>query len=136
MRTLCAGQDYYPHANIVHRLRTTSNTPSSWSGTAYASVPYFDIQWSWLVVPILAIILTLRFLLVTISQSQRHHIPAWKSSHIAAMQSLSTEAREPVGGLGVTTSRSSGTDDIVVRLVQGSGKWQLVKSPFASGHVK
>ena len=136
MGTLCAVKYYFPYANTVNRLRTTSNIPSSWNGTAYASVLYFDIQWSWLVVPIFAIVLALLFLLATISQSHRHHIPTWKSSHIAAMQSLGPEAREAVGDLGMTTSRRNGADDIVVRLVQNSGRWQLVKSPFGSGHVE
>ena len=94
MRTLCTVQDYFPYANTVHRLRTTSNIPSSWNGTAYDSVLCFDVQSSWLVVPILAIVLALLFFLVTISQSHLHHIRAWKSSHIAAMQGLGPEERE------------------------------------------
>ena len=73
---LRSNKDYFPKADIVHRLRTTSDSLSSLEGAAYASVLYFDIQWSWLVVPILAIVLALLFLLVTISQSHRHHIPA------------------------------------------------------------
>ena len=113
-----------PRANTALSLRTTSITPDSWRGTMYTPEPYFDIQWAWLVVPILSVVLTFVFLLATIYQSRRHHIPAWKSSQIAAMQSLSPEARKAVGDLGSAASAK----DVIVRLEHEDGKWQLVES--------
>ena len=136
MRTLTSiHASFPPHANIVRSLRTTSNIPNGWEGTAYASVLYFDLQWAWLVVPMLAIILAFIFLLLTISQSHRYQIPAWKSSQVAAMQSLSPEVREAVGDLGIKMSTRDRTHDIIVRLVHEDGKWQLVKSPFGADNV-
>ena len=76
------------------------------SGTAPKFVLYFDVQWSWLVVSNLAIVLEL---LSVIYQSHHHNIPVWKLSPNAAAQIL---------GLQVAASGESSKLDGIIEMPQ------------------
>lgn len=81
-----------------------------------------------MIVPIATLVLSLIFLLLTIYLSRRSKIPAWKSSLLAVMFSLNTEARKDVGGMTNPLSMEARARRRKVRLEAEGGQWQILKT--------
>lgn len=81
-----------------------------------------------MIVPIATLVLSLIFLLLTIHLSHRSKIPAWKSSLLAVMFSLSSETRKDVGGMTHPLSMEDHAKRRNVRLEAEGGQWQILKA--------
>ena len=85
---------------------------------------YFDVQSSWLVVPILAIVLELLFLLGIIYQRHHNHIQGRNPSRIAIMQIMGLKAPQALSPLNLTASSTKTNAKVVnVTLEQVGEKW-------------
>ena len=88
-------------------------------------------MWAWLVAPIATVPFTIFFLLAIIFRTRNAHVPAWKSSQLAAILALHPNVRNILGG-GMMPSHGMDETarhaDAEVRLeAKGDGKWQLAK---------
>ena len=107
------------------RLRTTTDTPENEPGTTSSFEVYFKFQWPWMIVPIAAVILSLVFLLLTIELCRRSTIPAWKSSLLALLLSLSSGLRRDTGGAKGPLDMHERAQGRNVRLEAKDGQWQI-----------
>lgn len=78
-------------------LRTSSDYSIDHPGQSYTYEVYFDVSWSWLVVPIMSVPLTFLFLGIVILSGRRHGVPAWKTSQLASLQALNPSVRAALG---------------------------------------
>ena len=107
------------------RLRTTTDTPENEPGTASSFEVYLKFQWPWMIVPIAAVILSLVFILLTIEISRRSKVPAWKSSLLALLLSLSSGLRRDIGGAKGPLDMKARAQGRNVRLEAKDGQWQI-----------
>jgi hypothetical protein len=56
------------------------------TGTAYAVETHIVVQWLWLLLPLLMVLLATAFLGFTVRQSGKSRIPSWRSSALAVME--------------------------------------------------
>ncbi|KAK5788715.1 hypothetical protein VI817_009673 [Penicillium citrinum] len=72
-------------ANIAASLNKLSLTYSSHriNGTVHTSEVFVDVQWPWISLPALLVVVGTVFSLVTMYVSQRSQLPLWKSSALA-----------------------------------------------------
>ena len=78
-----------------------------------------------MIVPIAAVILSMVFLLMTIELSRRSKVPAWKSSLLALLLSLSSSLRRDIGGAKGTLDMQERAQGRNVRLEAKDGQWQI-----------
>lgn len=57
----------------------------TFAGTVETAEAVFEIRWAWLILPIVMVLLSSLFLILTIMQSIRAHVPAWKGSPLALL---------------------------------------------------
>ncbi|KAL8980961.1 MAG: hypothetical protein Q9205_004112 [Flavoplaca limonia] len=119
---------YTDLTNAKARLRTTTDIPDNFPGTSTSFEVYIQIEWAWMIVPITTVILSLIFLLITIHQSRQRKIPAWKSSLLAVLLSLSSETRSDLGGIIRTKEMEEMAKKKYVRLESNGGQWQIMKA--------
>ncbi|KAL9110942.1 MAG: hypothetical protein Q9227_004557 [Pyrenula ochraceoflavens] len=109
--------------SMTNVIRQTSNFPTTHKGISNRLQQYIHVKFPWLVPAILLDLLTLLFLLQTISASRSRDVPVWKQSQIAVLQALGPGLGghpEPISGEGTTALR--------VRLKgSGDGEWKLVE---------
>lgn len=96
------------------------------NGTSYSLVSYVRVSWSWLVLPVTLVSLSLPFLIATIVQSSHAKIQPWKTSTLATLQGLGSELREELGPLVAETRMKKGAEARFVKLEQGEDGWRLV----------
>jgi hypothetical protein len=96
-------------------------------GTLYTPYTYVSVSWPWLTVPILLVLLTSIFLLVTIRQSSAGGFDPWRGAGLASLQALGDEGREAMGkGLGVVSVLEKNAEEVEVRLRrEEGGQWVL-----------
>ncbi|KAL9580095.1 MAG: hypothetical protein Q9212_004696 [Teloschistes hypoglaucus] len=114
--------------SMTNGLRNTSDVPNTISGTSTRFDVYIQIEWGWMAVPIAAVILSLVFLLLTISMSRRNRIPAWKSSPLALMYGVEAELRKELGRLGRPLDMEAEARGTEIRLEAEGGRWQIAKA--------
>ncbi|KAL8832761.1 MAG: hypothetical protein Q9170_004759 [Blastenia crenularia] len=115
---------------MSNAFHTTSVLPSAISTVSREFVPYFDIGWGWLALPILAIIATLALLIFAIVQSVHYGIPAWKSGQLASLLALSGDIKDKFGDLGTNAEvekRLAENKETMVRLSGANGHWSLLQ---------
>ena len=81
---------------LTNIMRTTSVHKSSVSGTPLLVQVFIAINFYWLILPLLSIVLALILLLIVIFQSRRLGLPAWKSNQMHTISLLETNAQEKV----------------------------------------
>lgn len=102
-------------------------------GVAYLSVSYIETQYTWVTLPTSLVLLTLIFLLVTITKSRRLGVKNWRSSSFATLQGLHTGIHSDLGGLKSLGLMEEKVDDMLVILDakvsmrQSGNRWRLVK---------
>lgn len=69
--------------SMTNNMRLKSKTVVQ--GTALSLQPYIHVRWLWLLLPIVMILGTALFLLLTVWQSRRWGVPTWRSSALAVM---------------------------------------------------
>ncbi|KUJ14941.1 uncharacterized protein LY89DRAFT_720369 [Mollisia scopiformis] len=87
---------------------------------------YISVDWYWLIFPCFMLLFAMIFLLVTIAKNHARRGEAWKSSSIAVLSGLSSDAKAKLGDLTFMTSMQERAKEIRVRLVEENGHWQLV----------
>lgn len=114
----------------ISRLRVTSDEKTTTPGVAETPKIYIAVEFRWLIVPIISVILALLFLLATMSESARRGIPAWRMSQIKPLLSLDQSAAEvlspsppPEMTIGPPENRAK---ELKLRLKQGDDQqWRL-----------
>jgi hypothetical protein len=88
---------------------------------------YVSVSWPWLTVPILLVVLTSIFLLITIMQNSAGGFEVWRGAGLATLQALGDEAREGMGkGLGMLSALEKSAEKVKVRLTrEGGERWVL-----------
>jgi len=82
-------------------------------GSARVMKVHIHVQWWWLILPLVMVILGAIFLSLTVWQTQRSGVPSWRSSVLAVMQhGANTHVHEGSGGV-----RLSGSDGGMVATV-------------------
>lgn len=69
---------------LTNNLRDISDL--AMTGTAWTMKNYVKVEWIWLLLPLIMIILALVFLISTVLQSQRSEVPSWRESVLAVME--------------------------------------------------
>ena len=103
------------------RMRTTSDTNDPVLGRATYSEAYIAINFRWLIVPIVSVLLALLLLVAVVISSRRAGLPAWKDSQTRALLAIEPETRLRVDGVASETVRA-----FPVRLHEGEDRrWRL-----------
>lgn len=81
-----------------------------------------------MIIPIASVLLSLVFLLSTIFLSRRHRLPAWKSSLLAIIFSLSLDIRKDLGGIGGLKQMDDKAKSRNIRLEANQAEWQITNA--------
>lgn len=103
---------------ILFRFRTGAGGDTQighFEGTAFAPIAFVEINYLWLILPITLIVLTLVFLLATISKSQHLGNRVWKSSNLATLQGLNGELHTKLGGLSSISEMEEKTKEVEMK---------------------
>ena len=76
-----------------YSMRTTSNETTQIPATATKIEGYIAVNFYWLLLPIAAVLQVLLLLAIVVFESKSRHIPAWKSSQLAALLSIDSGTR-------------------------------------------
>jgi hypothetical protein len=109
--------DYYS-------LRTETGNLSV-QGVALSVETYVLAVWAWLALPICVVLLTLVFLLATIWKNSRRQSKTWKSSSLATMSALSSEAQAQLGPLTSMSTIEERAKGMKVWMVEERDGWKL-----------
>ena len=104
-------------------MRTTSNETTQIPATATKIEVYIAVNSYWLILPIAAVLLALLLLAIVVFESKSRHIPAWKSSQLAALLSVDSGTR-----MALFDANTREAEKIPVRLAIGEGEKWLLKS--------
>ena len=113
--------------SLTNALRTTSELVDTLPGTASFSEVYIQIQWPWMIVPIASVLLSFLFLVLTMALTKRRRIPVLKSSLLAVLVSLDTDARKGLGGINSPAAMEKRVGERNVRLESDGSEWHIVK---------
>lgn len=118
--------------SFTNRMRAMSSDKNSQvNGTAFISVPHVRVQWAWLSLPILLMVLSLAFLVATSLITKKSNIPVWKTSTLAVMfHGINDSARQsperPHMNIELTSQmKSEGERRRVALAPNGNGEWKL-----------
>jgi len=73
-------------AALTNVVRQVSNPQTSVTGTTCALESYIVVQWPWLLLPLIMVLLAALFLVLTILQTEKGRVPSWRSSALAVME--------------------------------------------------
>ncbi|OHW92373.1 DUF3176 domain-containing protein [Colletotrichum incanum] len=124
--------NYYEYSTGIDMLMddlATSVTVSfrSFNGTnvtgiAHTIESYIHVEWSFLTVPLLTILLTILFLSAVIYQTYRHKANLWKSSVLATLiHGLDRSAKERLEDLNSLREQQKEAKTVKVQLSEGDG---------------
>jgi hypothetical protein len=82
----------------------------------YVPVTYVSVNWPWLTLPALLVLLTCVCLVVTIYQNERSGCEVWKSSRIVTLQALGVDSRQELSGLRKVSELDKQAEQMKVRL--------------------
>lgn len=103
-----------------YSMRTTSNETTQIPATATKIEVYIAVNFYWLILPIAAVLLTLLLVAIVVFESKSRHIPAWKSSQLAALLSIDSGTSMALVDASITQAQN-----LPVRLAKEDGKWLL-----------
>ncbi|KAJ4246011.1 hypothetical protein NW762_013755 [Fusarium torreyae] len=115
--------------SMTNYLRQSSSQTTN--GTVYTEQIYVRISWGWLAAPIVFVVLTLLFFVVTLIYSRVRKIgdvPAWKSSLLAALQSPDADLHQLLGSTTLQTPMSAKSRKQQVQLIKTGDQWNLTGS--------
>lgn len=79
--------------SVSNAMRITSDNKATASGTASRDEIYVDVEFRWLIVPILSIVLSLVFLVFVMVETRMKDVPAWKDGLNHTLFALEPETR-------------------------------------------
>lgn len=97
--------------NIAHALTNSLRVLSNQyvEGTALADEVFIHVQWPWLILPLIMMLLAVAFLSLTVWQSHCSRVPYWRSSVLAVMEhGVNTYHPE-----GLNDDRTSGMSSVL-----------------------
>jgi len=95
-------------ANIAHALTNAMRVSSGQQvqGEVHIEEAHIQVQWLWLIYPLVMLILGAIFLALTVWRTRKSGVPSWRSSVLAVMEhGVNTSLYEEIG-----SSRLSGVD--------------------------
>lgn len=118
--------------SFTNRMRAMANdTDNKVQGTALISVPYVRVQWAWLSLPILLMVLSLVFLVATSIITKKSNIPVWKTSTLAVIfhglsETSGQSPQRPHMNMEFTSQmKREGERRRVALTPNGNGEWKL-----------
>ena len=117
---------YNPLKASLLRLRTTADQAATFPGVAQSPEIHIAVEFRWLVVPIISVILSLIFLSAVAFATARSGVPVWKTSPIAALLSLDHDVGSAIASQDHTRSLDERANDLALQLKQGGdSSWVL-----------
>ncbi|KAL9629941.1 MAG: hypothetical protein Q9164_006653 [Protoblastenia rupestris] len=111
---------------MTNALRTTADQAATFPGVAQSPENYIAVEFRWLIVPILSVILSLIFLSAVIYATAQSGVPVWKTSPIAALLSLDHDVGSAIASQDHTRSLDERANDLALQLKQGGdSSWVL-----------
>jgi Protein of unknown function (DUF3176) len=113
---------------MTNAMRTISG--DTVIGTASKNVAHIHVRWPWLLLPLVMIILASVFLALTVWQSSRWDVPAWRSSALAVMEHGVHRSEETLSNCAVRTEVEKNSEleawaqEVEVRL-RRKGRWGM-----------
>jgi hypothetical protein len=96
-------------------------------GIAYQSLPYVSVQWGWMALPALLLVIAFILLASTISRTKRKGTQLWKGSSLAAFyHPLTGEGREKVAEARDIRQLEKVAEDINVKWTKTNKGWRLI----------
>lgn len=97
------------------------------NGTSFAMETQIQVQWAWIIVPSLLLILTTIFLGITIVKTRQNGLKAWKRSPVALIcAGLDQTAQQQIRGAGDPIMMEEVASGIPVHLQKGEPRLQMV----------
>jgi hypothetical protein len=115
--------------NLAQSMTTNVRQSGSQSaeGIAYQSIPYVSVQWGWITLPALLLIIAFILLASTIFRTKRKGTQLWKGSSLAAFyHPLTGDGREKVGGARNNRQLEKIAEDIKVKWTKTDKGWRLI----------
>lgn len=100
------------------------------NGTSFATATQIKVQWAWIIVPSLLLILTTLFLGITIVKTRQNGLKAWKQSPLALVcAGVNESTQQQIRAAGDPTMMEEMADHIQVHLQKEAeitnGRWRL-----------
>jgi len=117
--------------SMSNAIRTTSDIPYKALGTATYNEVFISVNFWWLTVPMLSIVLSLVFLVLVMRETKRREVPVWKDELDKALLAVEPETRarmeEVMGARHGGAGRGEGPvgEVPVVFEREGKGGWWL-----------
>jgi len=97
--------------SMSNAMRNTSIIPSKALGTATYDEVFISVDFRWLTVPILSIILSLLFLVLVMVETRRKEVPVWKDELDKALLAVEPETRARMEGLMGASNGGAGSGE-------------------------
>lgn len=97
--------------SMSNAMRKTSNIPDKALGTATRNEVFISVDFRWLAVPILSIILSLVFLVLVVVETRRREVPVWKDDLDKALLAVEPETRARMEGLMGASNGGAGSSE-------------------------
>ncbi len=107
---------------MSNSLRETAIAPSNITGTATSNQIYISVDFRWLVLPILCLVLSLLFLIAVAVETRRKDVPLWKDGFGKVLCAVEPETRARMEALE-DTKEGRGSVPMVVEREGGQGWW-------------
>jgi len=111
-----------------------SSSSKELNGTLYNSITYVTVYWLWLALPIILVLVTCLFLLLTIYQNKGRGYEVWKSSAIVPLQVLGKDAREELRQYRKVSEFEQQAEQMQVFLEREQTKWVLKEEGIDENH--
>ncbi len=106
---------------------TTNDPQSHYAGQAYFSVAFVKVRWAWIAFPAFMVLASLVFLVMSMWQTRRSSVYAWKDSTLALLALDLDEdiAKDAAGSVNVPGELGRRIGKKRVYLDNGEGEWKL-----------
>lgn len=107
-------------AESISNAMRSSSPASSVSGQLGTSHTLLRVRWPWLTLPLLCMVVSTVFLLVSVYEAHVDSTPLWKSGGLAYLtHGLDTQSREKIQHADLSSEIDRAAEDISVRLDKG-----------------
>jgi uncharacterized membrane protein len=109
--------------SLLTPFRARELSEVSIAGTSYKTEIFVDVQWVWVTMLFVFVVLSLLFFATTVIRQRSAML--WKSSSLAALHGLTPELQHSLGGLSRETSMEEQAKGIMVKLIDRGDGWRL-----------
>lgn len=114
---------------MSNALRTTSDINANTLGTASIDEVHIEVDFRWLIVPILSIALSLVFLVLVMAETRKRDVPVWKDGLDHALFAIEPETRARMEGSVGGSNVGEGLEGVPVVLERERGRGWWLRGP-------